>query len=310
MNRTASFLQGPDTEEDSKQQLYAALVSGRHAKVRLVNYSKSGEPFYNSLECFPLRDSYGALTHFCGVVKAEPCPAGKFAPRKGIAPQLLQPPCFVSRLLQPEPEQQMVRAAGGKSKMSASSLASASSTQSGNSSDGGGSEGGGSEGGSSESGISRRETCDRSLAGGSSMQLRQRPKRSRAGGRKGTSLAEALSDQDNAVVLTQPHPPYMITHVNEPWSKMCGYTNEEVEGMPNSILQGPETDQNLLQDLMMSVRRGEPTSATLVNYKKGGERFVNQVKVQPVFNAEDEVEQFMALLHEVEPMAPGTPACN
>ena len=62
---------------------------------------------------------------------------------------------------------------------------------------------------------------------------------------------------------------------------MCGYTQEEVEGHPNSILQGPETDEEILADLMSSVHRGEPTSATLVNYKKGGQRFVNQVKVMP-----------------------------
>ena len=48
------------------------------------------------------------------------------------------------------------------------------------------------------------------------------------------------------------------------------------------------------------MQRGEGTSATLVNYKKGGERFVNQVTVTPVYNDEDELEQFMAMLHEVD----------
>lgn len=115
---------------------------------------------------------------------------------------------------------------------------------------------------------------------------------------------------------------------------------QEVEGLSNKILQGPDTDQALLDDLMSSVRRGEPSSATLVNYKKGGERFVNQVKVRgvarllpkrvhpplpsptppaqvrrallnaaapppchqvlPVYNENEEVEQFMAMLTEVD----------
>lgn len=114
-------------------------------------------------------------------------------------------------------------------------------------------------------------------------------------------LADALSNQTDAVVLTQPYPPYAITHVNQPWCEMCGYTNEEVEGFPNAILQGPETDQRILDDLMASVARGEPTSATLVNYKKGGQKFLNQVQVTPLFNeSTDELEQFMAMLHEVD----------
>jgi len=61
-----------------------------------------------------------------------------------------------------------------------------------------------------------------------------------------------------------------------------------------------ETDQTLLNDLMSSVRRGESSSATLVNYKKGGVRFVNQVQVMPVYNEEDELDSFMAMLHDVD----------
>lgn len=123
-----------------------------------------------------------------------------------------------------------------------------------------------------------------------------RPKRFR----RQMTVAEALSNTTDAIVMTQAQPPHKITHVNQPWCEMCGYTLEEVEGLTNSILQGPETDQALLADLMSSVRRGEASSATLVNYKKGGVRFVNQVQVMPVFNEEDELEHFMAMLHDVD----------
>ena len=51
---------------------------------------------------------------------------------------------------------------------------------------------------------------------------------------------------------------------------------------------------------MSHVRKGESASATVVNYKRGGVRFVNQVDVMPVYNEEDELEQFMAMLHEVD----------
>ena len=70
--------------------------------------------------------------------------------------------------------------------------------------------------------------------------------------------------------------------------------------MTNSILQGPETDAQMVDQLMQSARRGEPGSATLINYKKGDVKFVNQVHVRPLYNEDDEIEQFMALLHEID----------
>jgi PAS domain S-box-containing protein len=128
--------------------------------------------------------------------------------------------------------------------------------------------------------------------------LPRRPKRRRD---EVVRLSDALNNTSDAVLLTEPTPPYRITHVNEPWRVMCGYTQEEVEGETNAILHGPDTDTALLRDLMSSVGRGEPTSATIFNYRKDGERFLNQVQVMPVYgDATDEVEQFMAVLHEVD----------
>ena len=34
----------------------------------------------------------------------------------------------------------------------------------------------------------------------------------------------------------QAHPPHKITHVNQPWCEMCGYTLEEASDLPNLIL--------------------------------------------------------------------------
>ena len=42
-----------------------------------------------------------------------------------------------------------------------------------------------------------------------------RVKRLRRGGH--VTLQEALDNTEDAVVMTQPHPPYAITHVNAPW---------------------------------------------------------------------------------------------
>ena len=226
-NRKSDFLQGPQTEEEIRQYLHKSLLSGEHVKVRILNYTKAGDPFYNTLEVFPLHDTSKRLTHYCGVLSGETVADGKI-PKFERAPL----PPLASVPVPPADDE--------------------------------------SEG--------------------------RRPKRMK----RNMRTADALANSVDAVVMTQAEPPYAITHVNQPWCEMCGYTLEEVEGLTNSILQGPETDVALVNDLMASVRRGEPASATLVNYKKGGKRFVNQVEVLPVYNEEDELEQFMAMLQEVD----------
>ena len=72
--------------------------------------------------------------------------------------------------------------------------------------------------------------------------------------------------------------PHEITHPNKPWLEMCGYTLEGVEGLTNKVLTGPETDPSCIRDLLECVKRLEPSVQTLVNYKKGGVRFINQVR--------------------------------
>ena len=91
-------------------------------------------------------------------------------------------------------------------------------------------------------------------------------------------LADVLANDFDPIVLCSKDYPHVITHPNQPWLEMCGYSLEEVEGLTNSILTGPETDPAATEDLLAAVRRCEPSVQTLVNYKKGGVRFINQVR--------------------------------
>ena len=68
------FLQGPGTEKEELGKLKEGVSQAKHTRVRVLNYTKDGAPFYNTIECHPLRDTSGTLTHFCGVLKGEPVP--------------------------------------------------------------------------------------------------------------------------------------------------------------------------------------------------------------------------------------------
>ena len=63
------FLQGPDTDQGQLQILRQALTASppRAATVTLLNYRKTGEPFWNCLHVAPIRDAGGRVQFFIGV---------------------------------------------------------------------------------------------------------------------------------------------------------------------------------------------------------------------------------------------------
>ena len=74
-----------------------------------------------------------------------------------------------------------------------------------------------------------------------------------------------LENTTDPIVLCSKDHPHVITHANQPWLEMCGYDLEEVEGLTNKILTGPETDTDAIADMLQCVRRGEKSIQTLIN---------------------------------------------
>ncbi len=61
------FLQGEDTDPATVQKIRDALATGNECTVEILNYDKSGEPFWNRLSLTPVKDNDGEVTHFIGV---------------------------------------------------------------------------------------------------------------------------------------------------------------------------------------------------------------------------------------------------
>ena len=68
IGRNCRFLQGPDTDQDSVEQIRQAIRAGRDCQVVLQNYRKDGTAFWNELKISPVRDANGSLTHFISLL--------------------------------------------------------------------------------------------------------------------------------------------------------------------------------------------------------------------------------------------------
>jgi PAS domain S-box-containing protein len=67
IGQNCRFLQGPDADPETVDQIRQALNEGIECTVELLNRRKDGMPFWNRLSIAPIRDRDGQTTHFVGV---------------------------------------------------------------------------------------------------------------------------------------------------------------------------------------------------------------------------------------------------
>lgn len=65
--RNCRFLQGPDTDPATTDEIRRAIREGRESVVEILNYRIDGTPFWNRLSITPVRNDAGVVTHFIGV---------------------------------------------------------------------------------------------------------------------------------------------------------------------------------------------------------------------------------------------------
>jgi PAS domain S-box-containing protein len=73
-----------------------------------------------------------------------------------------------------------------------------------------------------------------------------------------------------------------IVHCNRQWVELTGYALSEVEGSSCSLLQGSMTDLIETRRSAALLRQNKSSSMSVVNYRKDGSMFVNQVTTVPI----------------------------
>jgi len=101
-------------------------------------------------------------------------------------------------------------------------------------------------------------------------------------------------------VLTNPWPPFSVTYVNHAWVHLCGFSAKEVLGKTCSILQGALTDRTALANLKAACTACKPIKVHLINYRKDGMPFGNELSVRPIRSSTGVVSQLVGTLKTIE----------
>jgi len=96
----------------------------------------------------------------------------------------------------------------------------------------------------------------------------------------------ALHATDVSVVLTDATVGgARVVWVNDAFTRTTGWTSQEMVGQRMDVLQGPGTDAGRSRELRDAVSKGRSTTVTLLNYRRDGSPFWNQISVSPVLDA-------------------------
>jgi PAS domain S-box-containing protein len=112
-------------------------------------------------------------------------------------------------------------------------------------------------------------------------------------------LEASMEESFNSVLITEAGPGYPIIYVNSAFCELTGYGPHEVMGKSPSILQGPETDPEVLKRLNQSIADGMLFHGQAVNYRKDGSEFMMEWKIAPIRNEKNEITHYLAIQREV-----------
>jgi PAS domain S-box-containing protein len=113
----------------------------------------------------------------------------------------------------------------------------------------------------------------------------------------------ALLDSDEramSVVITNPwRKDNPMIYISEEFEAQTGYSPEEALGRNCRFLQGPETDPKAVEAIRAALAARTTFTIDIVNYRKSGERFVNRLRIRPLFDDEGELLYFVGAQNPV-----------
>jgi PAS domain S-box-containing protein len=93
---------------------------------------------------------------------------------------------------------------------------------------------------------------------------------------------------------TDDHKDSVIIYVNQAFTDLTGYSADEVLGKKPGLLQGPETEKAVTDQLAEDLKSHRTFHGSTINYRKDGTPFKIEWKVSPVMDG-DKVTHYVAV---------------
>ena len=110
-------------------------------------------------------------------------------------------------------------------------------------------------------------------------------------------LVTAIEQSTEAVMITNPMGE--IEYVNPAFARITGYSREEARGTNPRILKSDRQDTVFYQQLWKTILGGKPWQGELINRRKDGSLYTEEMSITPVTDVHGEVTHFIATKQDV-----------
>ncbi|KTG16026.1 MULTISPECIES: EAL domain-containing protein [unclassified Guyparkeria] len=114
------------------------------------------------------------------------------------------------------------------------------------------------------------------------------------------TLERSVEASIHGVVIADARRPGLpIVYTNAAFTRITGYSAEEVLGHNCRFLQGERTDPEAVDEIREALVEQRPVRVLLRNYRKDGSQFWNELHIAPVEDESGEVSHFVGLQNDV-----------
>jgi diguanylate cyclase (GGDEF)-like protein/PAS domain S-box-containing protein len=107
-------------------------------------------------------------------------------------------------------------------------------------------------------------------------------------------LLRAIGTASNSIVIADAsRSDVPLVYVNAAFLRLTGYSEQEVLGRNCRFLQGPDTDPSQVQTIRRGILAGTDVHCVLLNYRRDGSAFWNELHLSPVTNAAGDVTHYI-----------------
>jgi len=113
-------------------------------------------------------------------------------------------------------------------------------------------------------------------------------------------LGRALNAIEGGILLADATKPgFPILYANPGFEHLTGYRAQEMAGRSCRILQGAHTNPAAIAAISQALAAFEPISITLLNYRRDGSAFWNELRLAPVRDPQGRPWRVLGIQHDV-----------